>query len=124
MSRPFSELLNGKKNIVLLGEAGCGKSEIALNLAAESALTRQTHFFDMDQTKPLYRYRDARRAMEEAGVRFHYEEQFFDAPTLAGGVVDAATAIHSIGWSVSISSVAGRAGAGRSASGSGTGKSR
>lgn len=88
MSRPFSELLNGKKNIVLLGEAGCGKSEIALNLAAESALTRQTHFFDMDQTKPLYRSRDARRAMEEAGVRFHYEEQFFDAPTLAGGVAD------------------------------------
>lgn len=88
MSRHFGELLDGKKNIVLLGEAGCGKSEIALNLAARSAETRETHLFDMDQTKPLYRSRDARMAMEAAGVRFRYERQFFDAPTMAGGVAD------------------------------------
>jgi hypothetical protein len=88
MSKPFETLTDGKKNIVLLGEAGCGKSEIALNLAARSARRARTRLFDMDQTKPLYRARDAVDAMEKAGVEFIYEAQFFDAPTLTGGVAD------------------------------------
>ena len=88
MAQSFEKLLDGRHSVVLLGEAGCGKSEIALNLAAAMAATRETHLFDMDQTKPLYRSRDARDAMEKIGVAFHYERQFFDAPTLAGGVAE------------------------------------
>lgn len=88
MAQTFENLIGGRHNIVLLGEAGCGKSEIALNLAVSCAKTAQTHLFDMDQTKPLYRSRDARAAMERGNVRFHCEEQFFDAPTLTGGVAD------------------------------------
>ncbi len=75
-------------NFVFLGEAGCGKSEIALN-AAHALLERgdkPVHFFDMDMTKPLFRSRDVCQELEGAGVIVHYEEQFMDAPTLASGV--------------------------------------
>lgn len=88
MAQPFENLITGRHNVVLLGEAGCGKSEIALNLAALMAKRRETHLFDMDQTKPLYRSRDAGDAMERSGVVFHCERQFFDAPTLVGGVAE------------------------------------
>ncbi len=88
MQATLKELLKSKKNFVFVGEAGCGKSEIAINFAVEIAkLTdRQVHFFDMDQTKPLFRSRDVRAMLEQKGVIFHYEDQFFDAPTLVGGV--------------------------------------
>lgn len=78
---------NGK-NFVFLGEAGSGKSEIALNFAWHLARLnrKKVHFFDMDMTKPLFRSRTAFSKMEGAGVVFHYEEQFMDAPTLVGGL--------------------------------------
>lgn len=44
------------------------------------------HFFDVDQTKPLFRSRDVKEKLQEENVTFHYEEQFFDAPTIVGGV--------------------------------------
>ena len=78
----------GADNFVFLGEAGGGKSEIALNFARELALTgeKPVHFFDLDMTKPLFRARDCREQLEQMGVEVHYEEQFMDAPTLTGGV--------------------------------------
>ena len=76
------------KNFVFLGEAGSGKSEIAVNLAMDLAKhsNKKVHFFDMDMTKPLFRSRDLNEEFEEAGIELHYEEQFMDAPTLVGGV--------------------------------------
>ena len=76
------------KNFVLLGEAGSGKSEIALNLAAHLAQCQPlpVHFFDLDMTKPLFRSRDLAEEMETLGVHFHFEKQFMDAPTQVGGV--------------------------------------
>ena len=81
-------LKRGKTNFILIGEAGCGKSEIALNLARYFADTqeKQVHLFDMDMTKPLFRSRDLLGAKELTGITFHFEEQFYDAPTVAGGV--------------------------------------
>lgn len=39
---------------VFLGEAGCGKSELAVQWALTAAERRRdVHFFDLDQTKPL-----------------------------------------------------------------------
>ncbi len=78
----------GKTNFILIGEAGCGKSEIALNLAKFFADTgdKEVHLFDMDMTKPLFRSRDMLDSQELAGINFHFEEQFYDAPTVAGGV--------------------------------------
>ena len=75
-------------SFVFLGEAGCGKSEIAVNLALRLAAEgeRPVHFFDLDMTKPLFRSRDAAQLLEDGGVTVHFEEQFMDAPTLTGGV--------------------------------------
>lgn len=77
-----------KKNYIFLGESGCGKSEIALNLAASLMKRgdREVHLFDLDQTKPLMRSRDVCRQAEQRGIKLHFEEQFFDAPTEVGGV--------------------------------------
>ena len=76
------------RNFVFLGEAGCGKSELALNLARLLAGRGglPVHFFDLDMTKPLFRSRDRAAALEGMGVQVHFEEQFMDAPTLTGGV--------------------------------------
>ena len=44
---------------------------------------RAVHFFDMDQTKPLFRSRDVREQLEQAGVVFHFDEQFMNDPSLS-----------------------------------------
>lgn len=83
----WDSLLHGKKNIVFLGESGCGKSELAMNLAFHFAKKEQeVHFFDMDQTKPLFRSRDAEEMLNREGIILHYEAQMADAPTMVGGV--------------------------------------
>ena len=71
-----------------MGEAGSGKSEIALNFAMllSQMSDKTVHFFDMDMTKPLFRSREAIVDLEKAGIIFHFEEQFMDAPTMVGGV--------------------------------------
>lgn len=78
----------GYNNFLFIGEAGSGKSEIALNFAYQLQRGNEhtVHFFDMDMTKPLFRSREKREFLEEAGIVFHFEEQFMDAPTLVGGV--------------------------------------
>jgi len=84
----INQILMDKSNFIFLGEAGSGKSEIAINFAKQlSDLgTKAVHFFDMDMTKPLFRSRDVRLPIEHMGITFHCEEQFMDAPTLIGGV--------------------------------------
>lgn len=73
---------------VFLGEAGCGKSELAVQWALTAAKRRRdVHFFDLDQTKPLLRSRDAATLLEGAGVTVHFEQQCADAPTQVGGLV-------------------------------------
>ncbi|MDR1272170.1 MAG: hypothetical protein LBK04_04175 [Clostridiales Family XIII bacterium] len=86
--KEFFERYPDKKNFVFIGEAGSGKSEISLNLAAYlvKATANPVHFFDLDQTKPLFRSRTVKEKMEEKGVIFHYEEQQADAPVTVGGV--------------------------------------
>lgn len=77
-----------KNNFIFVGGAGSGKSEIALNFAwkLKGDTEKEVHFFDMDMTKPLYRSRDVKEELRAAGILFHYEEQFADAPTMVGGV--------------------------------------
>lgn len=76
-----------KHNFVFLGEAGCGKSEIAVNLAMRLAERgdKPVHFFDLDMTKPLFRSREMAAPLTEKGIEVHFEEQFMDAPTTVGG---------------------------------------
>ena len=88
MERIFTQL-EGRKNFVFVGEAGSGKSELAISFARQLAARspgRQVHFFDLDMTKPLFRARDAAGALAQAGVEVHFQQQFMDAPTLVGGV--------------------------------------
>lgn len=84
------------KNYVFVGEAGCGKSELAINLShLLNASGLDVHFFDLDQTKPLFRSRDLKNYIQESGINFHYEEQFYDAPTITGGIARQLTAENS-----------------------------
>lgn len=77
------------KNFVLIGEAGSGKTELALSLAAEMQKlgSRQVYFLDMDQTKPILRARDSELFLKNAGVEMPMERQFMDAPTVLPGVM-------------------------------------
>ena len=86
MRPEFQTLLDGATNFILLGESGCGKSEIALNLAFRLAEQGETHLFDLDQTKPLFRSRNMADEAARRGVCIHFSEQYYDAPTLAAGV--------------------------------------
>ncbi len=78
----------GNKNFAFVGEAGSGKSEIALNFAhyLKENTDKTVHFFDMDMTKPLFRSREVSDKLEDLGIVMHYQEQFMDTPTLVGGV--------------------------------------
>lgn len=90
LSELYQNYLFGAKNIVFLGEAGSGKTETAINLALRIAREGKSgvHFFDMDQTKPLFRARDCETELEREGVVFHFQDQYLDAPTVAPGVIE------------------------------------
>lgn len=82
---PFADA----KNYVFVGEAGCGKSELAINLALFlKEKNNDVHLFDLDQTKPLFRSRDVKTMIENADVHFHFQEQYYDAPTLVSGITE------------------------------------
>ena len=83
----LTEIVAEKTNFVFLGEAGCGKSELAINLALALAKKgeKPVHFFDLDMTKPLFRSRDVAELLTAGGVTVHFQEQFYDAPTQVGG---------------------------------------
>lgn len=82
------QLIKDKTNFIFVGEAGSGKSEIAINFAKflVDLNDKPVHFFDMDMTKPLFRSRDVQKEIENMGIVFHHQVQFFDAPTAVGGV--------------------------------------
>lgn len=85
----FSELLREKKNFIFIGETGSGKSEIALNTAVllRADGGRCVHLFDMDQTKAMFRARDAEAQMRALGVEVHYMPQLLDMPVLVNGII-------------------------------------
>ncbi len=76
------------KNLVFIGEAGSGKSEIAINFSKFLAQigSREVDFFDLDMTKPLFRSRELEEEFKNHGVNLHFQEQFMDAPTIVGGI--------------------------------------
>ncbi len=90
MIQAYKDLMGEKKNIVFIGEAGCGKSESALNFAMQlkREQTKEVHMFDLDQTKPICRSRDVRDMLAQNGIAFHYETHDFDSPTIVGGVAE------------------------------------
>ena len=85
----LSELLQAKTNFILIGETGSGKSEIALNLAVilKNLGRGDVHLFDLDQTKALFRSRDAEEEMRARGITLHYMPQLLDTPVLVNGII-------------------------------------
>ena len=83
----LTDAVGEHSNYAFFGEAGCGKSEIAVNLALTLAREgrKPVRFFDLDMTKPLFRSRDVAGMLTDAGVEVHFAEQFMDAPTQVGG---------------------------------------
>ncbi len=86
----FSSLLKDKKNIVFIGEAGSGKSELAINISIRllALEKRGVHLFDMDQTKPLFRTRDVADFLVDKGVVVHSHAQLMDSPVTVPGVLE------------------------------------
>lgn len=80
----------GIRNFVFIGEAGSGKTEIAINFARllQEKGDRPVHFFDMDQTKPLFRARDAAKAVTDAGIQLRFQPQLLDTPLVPPGVIE------------------------------------
>lgn len=83
-------LLKEKRKILFLGGAGSGKSELAINFALNlrKLTDKEIHFFDMDQTKPLFRSREVREVMERNGLIFHAAQQLLDAPVIPYAVTE------------------------------------
>lgn len=89
MYQTFSPMAISAKNIIFLGEAGCGKSELAINFARQLKQGgKDVHLFDLDQTKPLFRSRDQKDSILQEGIHLHYDEQYYDAPTLVSGLAE------------------------------------
>ncbi len=84
----LTELYPRSHSFIFIGEAGSGKSEIAINVALALAAQSEkpVHFYDLDMTKPLFRSRDQAAFLTGQGIHVHFEEQFMDAPTVTGGV--------------------------------------
>ncbi len=75
-------LARGVCKFVFMGPSGSGKSLLALNTALRLApqSTLVPHYLDMDQTKPLYRARDAAALLAQNGIALHFAPQVLDAP--------------------------------------------
>ncbi len=93
MAQCFTEIMQGRRIAAFLGGAGSGKTEIALNFALglRKETPRRIHFFDMDQTKPLFRARDAAEELTAAGIIFHSntDTSIEDVAAIAPGVISA-----------------------------------
>ena len=67
-----TDWVKGRHKLMFIGETGSGKSELALQTALSLAAAGQAvQVFDMDQSKPLFRMRDQRRRLEDAGIAVH-----------------------------------------------------
>ena len=74
-----------------VGEAGSGKTELALNLALalRQQTTGQVHLFDMDSTKAAFRSRDFRQMLTAEGVSVHMNTAMLDSPIVPDGLPEA-----------------------------------
>ena len=80
-----------KHNYIFIGGTGSGKTELSLNCAVYLAKhnSKKVCFFDMDQTKGLFRARDFRDKLLNAGVCFSDTVDFWDFPIVPSGITGA-----------------------------------
>lgn len=86
----LEDITKRKSKFIFIGETGSGKSELAINFALyfTKMTSRQIHFFDMDQTKPLFRAREVKKYLVDNEIVFHSSQQLLDMPTIPHGVED------------------------------------
>lgn len=84
----IQNIIKVKKNIILVGEVGCGKTELSINIANDILNHTQKNvvFFDMDQTKTMFRARDLKKYINEK-IEFICGESFLDSPLVAPSVI-------------------------------------
>lgn len=75
-----------KRHCVFLGASGSGKTELSVNFAVSAAKSAVVSFFDMDQTKGLFRSRDLFDELAANGVETVDTYNFQDAPIVPAGV--------------------------------------
>lgn len=87
----WNEKVKDKKNIIFVGESGCGKTELAMNcavaLAREAAAGKTVNLLDMDQTKGAFRARDYEEELKKDNVRLVCGEHFLDTPVVPHGTI-------------------------------------
>lgn len=83
--------LRDRNNFVFIGESGSGKTENALYFATKylNGRSKKITFFDMDQTKGMFRSRDYEDVLKEHGVKLMETTTFLDAPVIPTGVTGA-----------------------------------
>lgn len=71
-----------------IGQTGSGKTELSVNWAIKLAHTQHKRvcFFDMDQTKGLFRARDIKEELARHGVVVFETVEFQDSPIVPTGV--------------------------------------
>lgn len=76
------------RKYVFLGMAGSGKSEAAIHFALKLSQMKENpiHFFDMDQTKSVFRSRELKQVMEKNHIIVHSGEQLLDSPVVPHAV--------------------------------------
>ncbi len=65
----MTDLLRGYRYIVLTGNYGSGKTELALNLALQFSQQSQTTLVDLDIVNPYFRSGEKAEEMRQAGIR-------------------------------------------------------
>lgn len=88
MVLPVNFEIEEHKKLVMIGESGSGKTELALRICCQlrDHSDATVYILDMDQTKPMFRSRDVADFLREKGVLFPIEKQFMDAPVVPHGV--------------------------------------
>lgn len=56
-----------KKYLIIIGNFGSGKTELALNIAFEAAETKKVTFVDLDIVNPYFRSTERKAELEAAG---------------------------------------------------------
>ncbi len=85
----------GEKNkiVIICGHYGCGKTNLCLNLAKESADNKnKTYVIDMDIVNPYFRSSDYAKTLEDSGVRLispNGAGLTIDIPSLSASIASA-----------------------------------
>lgn len=72
MPQPILDPQTPLRTVLLVGDYGSGKTEVAVNLALHLAQTipeRQLTIADLDLVNPYFRCREAREPLQQAGIR-------------------------------------------------------